>query len=477
MKDPRQPCSSRRAVALAALALAALASCKGAPAERLSDGAAAASSASSASPRLGGEPTAGGEPTVGGEPGAGHWSWLPGDWAPPAGLPEFCELRIAARPARDLPPLRWRACASGRAGCRQLVVDWASGRGSKLAVDVAEPVRRLSTGEVVVQVTRLYPDPLEPTFDRVMHVFYQLDGAARFAYALDVRDRGGGPGSQRCVGLITSSDAGLVHRADLSRERVSVFGHSSWADPLRATYSRQIPFGELGGGAGLQASAGGAVYLTTQLTGGMAVVDLASQRVTVPREGGRPASIEGYRPTARGAVVFRIGERVSLDYLSMDGSTRPLVTPPGARHVSGFALDRSDGDRLVWVEADDLQPATNTVLYTSPAAQREGELERRRVTSFVDPSGDGGGHMIANAGHALLVTAPTQALLVRLADGQRWTLTAEPGTVFIKPMWVDDQDVWIATGVAPYAGSDAVDVDGVLRRARASLDAASPGAR
>ncbi|HRC54586.1 MAG TPA: hypothetical protein PKU97_01625 [Kofleriaceae bacterium] len=56
-------------------------------------------------------------------------------------------------------------------------------------------------------------------------------------------------------------------------------------------------------------------------------------------------------------------------------------------------------------------------------------------------------------------------------------LTAEPGTVFIKPMWVDDQDVWIATGVAPYAGSDAVDVDGVLRRARASLDAASPGAR
>jgi hypothetical protein len=43
-----------------------------------------------------------------------------------------------------------------------------------------------------------------------------------------------------------------------------------------------------------------------------------------------------------------------LDLLRPDGSTTNLVTPPGGRHVSGFAIDRSDGDRLVWVEADDL---------------------------------------------------------------------------------------------------------------------------
>jgi hypothetical protein len=397
---------------------------------------------------------------------AGDWAWLPGEWAPAAGVPDFCEVRVATHPARDVPPLQWRACASGGAGCRRLVVDWASGRGSALAVDVVEPVRRLRSGGAVVQVTRRYPDPHAPTFDRTMHVLYDVDGAARFAYAVDLRDRGGGAGSQRCLGVVSASEEGLVVRTDLIRERVSRFSWAAWTDPQRFTVSREVAADELNGGAGLQVHGGSAVYVSTQLTGGLATFDLRSQRVTVPRDGASAAPIEGARPVGQGAVGFRLAERVFLDLVEPDGSTTRLVTPPGGRHVSGFAVDRSDADRLVWVEADGLQPATGTVLFTAPAADREAALRRQRVTAFADPGGDGGGHMIANAGHALLLTGPTQALLVRLSDGRRWTIAADPGTVFVQPMWVDDREVWIATGVLPYPGSEAIDVGSIVRWSR-----------
>jgi hypothetical protein len=403
---------------------------------------------------------------------AGDWTWLPGEWAPAAGVPNFCEVRVASHPARDLPPLQWRACASGRAGCRQLVVDWASGRGSKLAVEVAEPVRRLRGGSTVVHLTRRYPDPRASTFDRTLHVIYDLDGAARFAYAVDLRDRGGGPGSQRCLGVVSADDEGVVARTDLIREHVSLFRRAAWSDAPRLVGSREVAAAELNRGAGSQVHGGSTVYVATQLTGGLAMFDLRSQRVTIPRDGAdgaAPAPIEGARATGQGAVVFRLAERVVLDLLKPDGSMTNLVTPPDRRHVSGFAIDRSDGDRLVWVEADDLQPATGTVLFTAPAADRQAALRRQRVAAFADPGGDGGGHMIANAGHALLLTSPTQALLVRLSDGRSWTIFAEPGAVFVQPMWVDEHEVWIATGVQPYPGSEAVDVDGVMRWSRDAL--------
>jgi hypothetical protein len=405
----------------------------------------------------------------------GAWDWLPGEWELPAGVPSFCELRSAKNPARDIPPLQWKACPSGRSGCRTLVVDWHTGPGARQSVsNNPEPVQRLRSGETIVSYTRWYPDPRMPgTFDRTMDIVYTLDGSARVGYAGDARlINGREAGSQRCIGLLSGGDDGYVELHSLSQERTNIATSASWTSPATTKVSRAFTDAELNQGAGMHSNDGTTVYVTTQITGGLALLDLASNTATIPRDGAQIAAIEGARPVKDGAVVFRLGAtQIMLDHLRKDGSTTRLVTPPGTRQISGFAVDRSQNESLVWVEADEIQPATNTVLFTSPAATNAAAVVRRRVTAFDDPGGDGGGRMIANAGFALLLTGKTTALLVRLADGSGWTIHAEPDTVFVKAMWVDEQDVWIATGIRPYFPSEITYEDGIVRLARTSLGA------
>ena len=306
-----------------------------------------------------------------------------------------------------------------------------------------------------------------------MDIVYSLDGAARVGYAGDYR-RGADTdaGGQRCLGLLSGGDDGYVEMHSLSRERLNLATYGSWANPGNPAVSRTFTDAELNQGAGVQRNDGTTVYVTTQITGGLALLDLPSNTVTIPRDGAQIAAIEAARPVKDGAVVFRLGAtQIMLDYLRRDGTTTRLVTPPGTRQVSGFAIDRSQNESLVWVEADEVQPATNAVLFTSPAATSAAAVVRRRVTAFDAAGGDGGGRMIANAGFALVLTGKTTALLVRLADGAGWTIHAEPDTVFVKAMWVDEQDVWIATGIRPYFPSEITYEDGTIRLARTSLGA------
>ncbi len=401
------------------------------------------------------------------------WSWLPGEWGDVPGLPNFCqtEMQMAKDPARDVPPLSWKACTGAIAGCRQLSIDWAPGPGNRHVLNgVPDQFQRLHDGRLTINFLRLYPTP-DGSFDRSMSIIYDLDGAARFAAARDVRFVPKGQYS-RCANSVSAGDDGIVVRSDLFKESITTFGATSWGAPYALTRSREVGFKELNKGAGIQVSNRGTVYMTTQITGGLALFDFAADEPIVPRDGAAIAAIESPRTTRDGAVVFRLASRVVLDFLKPDGNTARLAEAVGARHISGFAIDRRANDSLVWVESDTIQPATNTVLWTAPAAQTMASLARRRVTAFNDPGGDGGGHMVADGGYALTQIGRTKALLVRLSDGWGWTIDAEPDRVFLQPLWVDDNDVWILTGVTPYPGRpDLIDQDGIMRVTRASLGA------
>lgn len=193
--------------------------------------------------------------------------------------------------------------------------------------------------------------------------------------------------------------------------------------------------------------------------------------LTFPKDpGGGISQLEDAKPVQDGFVAFRLNTQVQLDFVRPDGSSTRLARAPGARHICGFAIDRSDSESLVWVESDTIQPASNTVLFTAPRATSEASLVRRRVTAFDDTDGLCGGRMIVNGGYALIRVSNTEARLIRLLDGAGWTITAEPGTVFVKEMWVDNTDVWLATGIQPFLpGSESVYEDGIVRITRASL--------
>lgn len=58
------------------------------------------------------------------------------------------------------------------------------------------------------------------------------------------------------------------------------------------------------------------------------------------------------------------------------------------------------------------------------------------------------------------------ALFIRLSDGWGWPIEAETDRIFLQPLWVDDNDVWMLTGIP-----DLVIQDGIMRVSRASLGA------
>ena len=79
---------------------------------------------------------------------------------------------------------------------------------------------------------------------------------------------------------------------------------------------------------------------------------------------------------------------------------------------------------------------------------------------------NGAAGLFANAGVAVVITSATTARLVRLSDGWGWPIDAEPGDLFWRTIWVDDNEVWLATAPLQWNGSYK---NGMIRLKRADL--------
>lgn len=261
-----------------------------------------------------------------------------------------------------------------------------------------------------------------------------------------------GPGAFSAVFVSNAPDTQFIGSAPL-------------ATPTALTLTT-ISVAALGSGSGgaSQLVSHGAGYLYIAMSSPLSVTvwDIANKKPFVPNQ---PKRIPAEFPTAvkDGALALN-NDTPGLWFIRPDGSYVQLLAPLGQQIVFDVEVDRANGEQIVWLEGDQPQfDYTNVTIWMAPYTTNAAAVQRRKV-AFI---GTSGGWMVVNAGMVLTLQTKNTARLTRLSDGVGWTVQAEPGERFLQPVWVDDQEVWLATGT-DYETSDSY-MTGILRLARSSL--------
>ena len=101
-----------------------------------------------------------------------------------------------------------------------------------------------------------------------------------------------------------------------------------------------------------------------------------------------------------------------------------------------------------------------------PPLRRSMRWFGHKVAVLADETQRGGDRLVVNAGVGAYLLAPGKLELIRLADGVGWIVESEPGESFGRPLWVDDDEVWVS--VTPKGSAHE---NGILRLLRSSLGA------
>lgn len=349
---------------------------------------------------------------------------LPGRWRAIAGLPATCGLRASVG-APALPPLGWRPCASGRAGCVASVAAWGE-RGDPF---------------------RLRPGTFEAAYADAagLHVTYQRD-VPREAYTLRVVETVPGGVDHAlyvprgaCGATLAASRHGVAAAIAVVENGAPTPYLARWTagGPAAATLAGRA--GELVQRAAVGA---GLVALEVVTADGEVVTAAADAApIAAPRV---PAS-QRPLPIADGFVAHVTSAPPRLRRVDGRGASAPLVTPAAGHGVVGFALDRARDDQLVWLEA---APGGGvTTLWTAALPPPGQAATPRRIVALPATIGT----PVANAGLVAVVESPALARVVRLTDGASWTLPREPDLGWGYPLWVDADAAWL---VASELGPD-----------------------
>jgi hypothetical protein len=445
----------------AAIGLPACSGCSTSPSEQPTDAAADVSREAEPSTSDANVPDAGlsfdgGAPSGSIDPfDAGQWSAIPG-------LP--CHDLLAASPDTSVPALTWVPCASGRSGCQRFDVGWPSPTQRKLGFNRWETVRMVN-GQALLSYGRLYSNsPYSPQAG--MFLVETLAGSRLFAMGYFVD-------SAICFEMGAIGERGIVMSLVAGSPPSSTYYllSSAWSNP-NAFAVRSHTAGDLGldptQGVINEGSVGaGPLFLELKGPDSVGVYDIDHDRFipTAPKLVG-----EGTMAVTDGALAFDFNSTYGVDLVHPDGSWSNVIVPsaPSPRRVSAFGVDRSNGQQLAWVESDYGSSWSNSIIWTSPYASSGTGLAPRKVAVLADALGRGGLYMPVNAGAVLNVVAKDKALVTRLSDGVGWLITAEAGDAFTQPLWVDDNEVWIAIGPASNPSWTAT-LTGIVRFARASL--------
>ncbi len=406
-------------------------------------------------------------------PFTGDWTHLPGD-------PINCGLRIAVNPASSVGPLSFVPCESGRPGCRRLVVDWTDNPyGAIFFPDFdTEPVKQIGDKRYLLMERRW---PLDPQFQytgataAIVAVVDEVDGPPVFAVGTFTPP----PPFRWCGFMPAFSSAGVaVHALPRPYQSWDIFAWGGWP-PSSSLTSKTFPHAVFPGGCdfcGRVTISGAPSLLSCQCEGQdiPALFNTGNQALTFV--GAAPfVGRDIFSAVKDGWIAQSNLDPAGIDLIRRDGSTVPLVRHP--HRVLAMAVDRTDGDRLAWMEADEVTfgvygPAT---LWTAPYAATPASLVARRVAvspeDDVDPLWIPGHEMVVNVGCALFRASRKVAYLTRLTDGLSWSIPAEPGQVFTRPLWVDSGEVWLATAdektpTKPF---------GIVRLARSNLGTPTVG--
>lgn len=182
----------------------------------------------------------------------------------------------------------------------------------------------------------------------------------------------------------------------------------SWSTPsaLKTKVGDDKAFGT--GFAFLGTSVGAKrIYFGTNRGESIGLIDVESGALQSPgMQAASPIASVG------GAFAINYGTPVGLIFVADDGTFSRVLTVPSGRTPANYAVDRSSGNALVWIESDEFTFA-NANLYTSPFATSAGALVPRKVVAgipFVDP------YMTVNAGMALTTIDERSLRLTRLSE-------------------------------------------------------------
>lgn len=371
---------------------------------------------------------------------------FPGTWVNIPGLPECPTLWVSKDPATDVADT-WSACPSGRPGCERMATAWSTERGEK--IQIPRFGRRGSNGEFVAY-ERVYPRPPGLLgFDWLVHVVQSPKNVPQLAIAVDNR---GGPAG-KCVGRVFPSPDLLPFLVNVpglapAIKHYSLFKYGSPSAPVdqfKLANAAFVPppgfFNQLGVGDRR-------IFFGTRGPTSIAVVDIATHAV-VYKVGSGSAPVELPFIVRKGAIAGWSGSPQGIAFVDDYGKVAKIheLTPP--RELRALQVDPSS-DAVVWVDGEySLNDAgapwlSGFVLWTAPFATTAADFKPRRVTRFdSDAYRMLRGTVIAHRGYALLSISDLEMRLVRLSDGQGWTLSADPDDRWVWPAYVDDEEVRI----------------------------------
>jgi hypothetical protein len=402
-------------------------------------------------------------------------SWLPGDWDPPPGTWPRCHLLIAQNPQRDVTPLTWQPCASGRLGCRMSVPDWDTLTLNRTAMQFSSngAVKLDANAKPYLVYSRLYPSTFQSGTNHYMEVVQQLDGSPIYAVAQT------SPGTSDCGGYTTLRSGGLTTHL-LSETLTTPFSvlWSSFENPRQYVSNVKVLRSQTGNGvAGIQGSTSETALLYNADAVQWFVLNRSTGSLVRPFEGATTPPLDHARSLSDGYLARRFSGNFPIMRIWNDGHMVPLLTTRGAnRFVTAYESDIAQPSQIVWIEATNLFPPNlDPVIYAAPLADSAAALTPRRVTAYADTEQTGGSRMVVANGMALIRTSGTTAELVRISDGHHWTVTSEPGMGFRDPRWVSADELWIHTGKYFPPPDNVVETNNAIMRLRIdTLGAGSP---
>ena len=154
-------------------------------------------------------------------PFIGHWV--------PSPDPVHCPLRVAADPANAELDWRWRACPSGRPGCRELILDWGVlrwfGETTGSMFPDHEPVMALD-GKQFAVYRRFYKPTEYGGYTAVLVVVQQIDGPVIFAAGAYY------PEIHYCIPTLGIGQYGVGYFASIPDEGLAV-AWAPWSQPTQ----------------------------------------------------------------------------------------------------------------------------------------------------------------------------------------------------------------------------------------------------
>jgi len=384
-----------------------------------------------------------------------------GSWAP---VPDsaHCPLRYSRDPAHAGLDWTWKPCPSGNPGCESLVVDWAAPGSQAFDFDHDGDAVRVVDGRAYFSYRRFYTTSASQLGDEApveVDVVHDLAGGPVFAVG------GFAPETRWClIPPLAVGEYGVGYLASIGAQQWFPFpAWASWGD--LTTLTAASPAGRTTGTLGRDLTRMGA----TQMYGGRSIFDIPTQRWSTPRVCGDPVLDGPVWPVPGGVIVAFAPTGSELRFVAADGSSQLLASPETGQDISWLMIDRSQANAIVWVESSGVR---NAVLWSSPFTSTAAGLAMRKVASpgTLMPPGQAtpGGGMVANAGVTAFVADDSTVLVTRLSDGWSWLIPFEPGMVPERAVWIDDQEVWIATRLPKEAPRS---YTGLVRLSRGALGA------